>query len=169
MDNNIIESITILRIIVGFLGEKENFGWWQSEFFTQGSQAFLSPIFSRTQLLAQANGVTQAAALVHDEFIGVGNVYHLFRLPEEFEQRIHNFLLENRTSFFLADILETEKSAMRYLENNSAAIKQKIIGPTSVGSIQLLYKKEILKEIAGYYLLAFDNNKKIYPYLTSKI
>ena len=48
------------EIMVVGLGEREHFGWWQSSFFTQGSSAFLSPIFSRTQFLAQCNGMRRA-------------------------------------------------------------------------------------------------------------
>jgi hypothetical protein len=87
-----IESLAALRTLVGFLGEREQFAWWPSAFFAPGSQAFLLPLFARTRLLAQCNGVTQAAALVHDDRIGVGQVYHLFRLPEDMEQAIHRFL-----------------------------------------------------------------------------
>jgi hypothetical protein len=48
-----------------------------------------------TNYWPQCNGETHAAALVHDERIGVGNVYHLFRLPEEMEQGIHQKLHDN--------------------------------------------------------------------------
>jgi hypothetical protein len=36
--------------------------------------------------------VKEAAARVHDEYIGVGKVYHLFRLPEHIEQALHSSL-----------------------------------------------------------------------------
>ena len=66
----------------------------RSPTFAPGSQAFLTPLFARTRLLAQCSGVTRAAALIHDERIGVGDVYHLFRLPEDVEQGIHRILDE---------------------------------------------------------------------------
>lgn len=92
MDALHLEKLTSLRILVGYLGEREQYTWWPSAFFASGSAAFLAPLFTRTQPLAQFNGVTQAAALIHDERIGIGQVYHLFRLPEDLEQGIHRTL-----------------------------------------------------------------------------
>jgi len=72
MEVELIETLVKFRLAIGYLGEREQFGWWQSSFFTQGSDAFLTPIFGRTKALAQCNGVTQAAAIIHDERIGTG-------------------------------------------------------------------------------------------------
>jgi len=87
-----LENVAAMRAAVGFLGEKEQAGWWPSSFFGIGSTAFLSPLFPRTHFLAQCQGVTCAASRKHDERIGVGQVYHLFRLPEDIEQGIHHLL-----------------------------------------------------------------------------
>ena len=84
-----LEYLATLRIVIGYLGERDQFAWWQSSFFSAGSEAFLSPIFARTRFLAQCTGVTQAASAIHDARIGTGNVYHLFRLPEDMAQDIH--------------------------------------------------------------------------------
>jgi len=86
------EFLATLRATIGYLGEREQFAWWQSSFFDQGSSAFLTPVFARTHVLAQVAGVTRAAALVHDKWIGVGDAYHLFRMPEDVEQAIHRAL-----------------------------------------------------------------------------
>lgn len=74
------EQIAAIRAAVGYLGEKDQAGWWSSSFFASTGSAFLSPIFPRTQVVAQCQGVSGAASKIHDERIGVGNVYHLFRL-----------------------------------------------------------------------------------------
>ncbi len=55
MDVELVERLAKLRLIIGYLAEREQFGWWQSSFFTQGNNAFLSPLFSRTQIVAQCN------------------------------------------------------------------------------------------------------------------
>ena len=89
MQSTELTSLATLRLLVGFLGEKDHFAWWQSSFFAPGSNAFLAPVFPRTQLLAQYEGVTRAASLQHDDRIGVGDVCHLFRLPEDVEQGLH--------------------------------------------------------------------------------
>jgi hypothetical protein len=88
MKNSMFTQIASLRLLVGFLGEQSQFNWWSSSFFAANSRAFLSPVFSKTALIAQWQGVKEAASRVHDEPIGVGAVYHLFRLPEHIEQTL---------------------------------------------------------------------------------
>src|ERR1044071_7696845 len=85
-----------LRLIVGFLGEKSQFGWCPTAFYEPSSRLFLEPVFPKTYRLAQYNGVREAARLLHDEYVGVGNVFHLFRLPEEMEQDLHTLMQEKQ-------------------------------------------------------------------------
>ena len=106
-----IESLSTLRTVVGYLGEREHFNWWPSAFLSAGSHAFLAPVFGKTQLLAQVSGVTQAAALHHDERIGVGHVYHLFRLPEDMEQKIHRVLHDRTVEAQIEKVIASEESA----------------------------------------------------------
>lgn len=79
------QTIAELRVLVGYLGEQQP-TWWTSQFFSPTAIAFLGPVFTRTSALAQYQGVTAAAARRHEEHIGEGRTYHLFRLPEIFEQ-----------------------------------------------------------------------------------
>lgn len=160
------ESLTILRITVGYLGEKEQFGWWQSSFFTQGSHAFLSPVFYRTKIVAQCHGVTKAAARIHDERIGTGNVYHLFRLPEDIEQRIHQVLHEAPMQKQIEKVTNQISTAMRFLEENSSPISKPDIGPNRVGSKQEMLDQKTILHIAGLYRYAFENQKEIFPFFS---
>ena len=166
MESNLIEIISTVRTVVGYLGEKDQFGWWQSSFFTQGADAFLAPLFARTQLLAQCNGVTQAAALVHDERIGVGNVYHLFRLPEELEQGIHQILLDTGHKKAFQEMVGRTDTALEYLRENSTAQIQSSMGPTRVGKINSLRDQKTWRISAGLYLSAFEEGHQIFPYFT---
>ena len=84
--NAIATTIAELRVLIGYLGEKNQANWWGSEFFSATATAFLAPIFNRSLFLAQYQGATAAAAKIHDEAIGVGRIYHLFRLPIGLEQ-----------------------------------------------------------------------------------
>ena len=52
-----------LRTVVGYLGEREQYAWWQSSFFGPGSKTFLAPVFGRTQVLAQCAGVTHGGGV----------------------------------------------------------------------------------------------------------
>ncbi len=81
-----------LRLLVGFLGERAQFGWWPTGFYDASSRLFLEPVFAKTSRLAQYHGVVEAARLLHDEHLSVGS-YHLFRMPEEIEQDLHSLLL----------------------------------------------------------------------------
>ncbi|MBW6475194.1 MAG: BrxE family protein [Anaerolineaceae bacterium] len=165
MTTDLLSVIANLRIYVGYLGEKDQYGWWKSSFFTTSSDAFLSPLFSRTKILAQVNGVTRAASILHDEHIGVGHVYHLFRLPEELEQRLHQELKDPKTTSTIPNTL-TEDIAIKHLEVFSTLYEKDDIGPVRIGSISDLYKIEAWRIVTGSYLQAFYNQKQIYPYFS---
>lgn len=42
------EAILQLRLLVGFLGERAQFGWWPTSFYEQSSRLFLEPVFPKT-------------------------------------------------------------------------------------------------------------------------
>jgi hypothetical protein len=165
MELEINKTLATYRLVIGYLGERERFGWWQSSFFTQGSDAFLSPLFGRTQTLAQCNGVTQAAALIHDERIGIGNVYHLFRLPEDMEQGIHQILHDVEFTKELRSLIPSNETALVYLRKQAVEVNP-AIGPTRVGKVESLRDKKVLTVLASYYLNAFENGQEIFPYFT---
>ena len=78
-----------IRGPVGFLGECSQYGWWPTAFYEASSRPFLEPVFTKTARSAQYHGVVAAARRLHDEHLSVGS-FHLFRLPEETEQDLHN-------------------------------------------------------------------------------
>lgn len=162
MEADFIDAVVKLRVVIGYLGEHDQFGWWHSSFFARGSSAFLSPLFGRTQLLAQCNGVTEAAALVHDGRIGLGRVFHLFRLPEDIEQKIHHKLLD----IDLKNLVDSRDHALSYLNKFSTRPDQAGVGPLRVGDKKLISDLETWKKVSGLYLAAFEQNIEIYPYLT---
>ena len=87
-NRQVAENLALMRMAVGAAGEDKGLGWWRSAFCGSMSSAYLSPMFPRTAQMASLTGVTAAACRVHDEHIGVGRVFHLFRLPEDLEQAI---------------------------------------------------------------------------------
>ena len=56
-----IEDLITLRAIVCFLGEKPQFGWWDTNFLSQTGLQFLVINFPRTALAAGCNSVIEAA------------------------------------------------------------------------------------------------------------
>ncbi len=169
MEAEFIETLVKLRLTVGYLGEKEQFGWWLSSFFTRGSDAFLSPLFTKTQILAQCNGVTHAAALLHDERIGTGHVYHLFRLPEEIEQGIHQALLEPRLSQAIQKIIVSQELALEYLRKSVRFDQLTGVGPIRIGDIKSLRDVHSWQIVAGAYLYGFEKDTMICPYFSDPL
>lgn len=166
MEAEQLQVLAQYRIMVGYLGEKDRFGWWQSAFFTQGSGAFLTPLFPRTQLLARCNGVTQAAALIHDERIGVGNVYHLFRLPEDLEQGIHQALYNEVFAQAVQKLIASKEAALNGLLQGTDKDEPAGIGPIRAGNLAALREVKFWHRIAGIYYWAFKQGQQIFPYFT---
>jgi len=135
-------SLAQLRAAIGFLGEREQNGWWQSTFLSAGSRPFLAPVFGRTLVLAQCAGVTQAAALVHDGRIGVGRVFNLFGLPEDVEQGIHRVLRDTKVGQQIAPIVASPEAALAYLQSEVRSAVGSRVGPTQVGSAHDLRERK---------------------------
>ena len=169
MESKEIQVLATLRAIVGYLGERDHAGWWQSAFFAPGSAAFLAPVFSRTQTLAQCTGVTRAAAAVHDERIGVGHVYHLFRLPEDVEQRIHTELHDPELTRTIGEAVASKDNAIQYLRDQRGSAEGAGVGPVRVGDLHDLRAEERWRDVAAEYLRAVEAGVEIYPYFADRI
>ena len=168
MEATQLEQLTILRSVIGYLGERDQYAWWQSSFFGPGRASFLAPVFGRTQLLAQCIGVTRAAALIHDERIGVGDVYHLFRLPEEFEQGIHRLLQASQFCARLAALTASKDAAQAHLRATAIMSGKPAAGPVLVSNATELPRPETLHALAAHYLHGFTNRTPAYPYFSGK-
>ena len=155
-----------LRLLVSFLGEKAQANWWSTSFFEPTSQFFLEPVFSKTARLAQYNGVREAARQLHDKYIGIGNVVHLFRLPEETEQDLQKLILEAPSAWFV----EISNWDMAFKGLNSIAEESVTVteGPQSVGSSETFYQISGPRLLAQYYLGAFKQGIHTFPYFVCK-
>jgi hypothetical protein len=159
-----------LRIIIGYLGERDHYGWWPTQFLSASSKAFLEPVFPKTMLLAQYHGVSEAARRLHDERIGIGRVFHLFRLPQELEQGLHNSVQQQETNKLVSSAISEKEIAIQALkeiagqtdhEHHTSASE----GPVIVGKLAEIQKPTTLKKIAQTYLAAFENDVRSYPYV----
>ena len=160
--------IAQLRMIVGFLGEKAQYGWWSSEFFSASASAFLTPVFGKTSLLAKYHGVKEAARRVHDEHIGVGHVFHLFRLPESMEQALFEVLQDSATADALHLDLASSTAAvaaLREVAGSSGLLRE---GPTQIGVATDLAESYWLPEVARGYAAAFEAGSRSYPYFVGQ-
>ena len=169
MPKQAIQTICKIRAVVGYLGEKDQAGWWESSFFAASSPVFLAPLFSRTQVLAQVNGVTRAAAMVHDNRIGMGRVYHLFRLPEDMERGIYQALHHADLCAEISVLVAAKATAMGYLQEKRAPQADDALGPLLVGTAQTLREVATWTPIAFHYGQAFERETPIFPYFSDQV
>lgn len=162
----LIETIAQMRAMVGFLGERDQYAWWQSTFLSGSSKAFLAPVFDRTWVQAASVGVTQAAALMHDERIGIGQVYHLFRLPEDLESAVYRAFRDQKLCAEIISKISSRETALDYLKALSKPLGRVGVGPTRIGSIAELRKAERWGLVSAQYAQAFKSSGQVYPYFS---
>lgn len=156
-------TISKMRVAVSYLGEKDQQGWWQSSFFSRGSSAFLSPLFPRSELLAQCRGASSAALRVHDERIGVGKVFHLFRLPEEMERGIYENLIQASLVAEARLLINDADKAFAFL--SSFGVTSTKPGPIREGTLAELGKQSLWSSMASHYAFAIQNQIQVFPYI----
>lgn len=165
MQETIVEKCLHLRLLVGYLGETAQFGWWQTTFLQSTSPQFLNPVFARTSKLAQYHGLREAARRLHDERIGLGRVFHLFRLPEEIERDLHKRMEEQIGVESLFGALANKEAALSALAILADGERVAAEGPINVGKTKDLPTNKALKEMARCYSAAFKQGVRSYPYL----
>jgi hypothetical protein len=164
MENPPFTQIATLRLLVGFLGEQSQFNWWPSAFLTANSRAFLLPVFSKTAFIAQYQGVKEAASRVHDERIGIGVVYHLFRLPEHIEQALFAGLHDKEFVDAVSGQVQDTECALASLASLAEASSEDGEGPVLVGKVDALLAGQTLGVLAHHYQTAFVRGTAAYPY-----
>ena len=168
MQTSLISDIIRLRFLVGYLGEKNQYNWWPSEFITPNSAAFLAPVFSKTASLAQYHGVTEASRRVHDEHIGVGRVFHLFRLPENLEQALFDQLQDLTIATNALKELSSQDVALSALQTLAGGSSPAQEGPIKIGEADDLAGDDWPSLAARHYHAAFTANLYSYPYFVAQ-
>jgi hypothetical protein len=164
MDKETIDKLISLRYLVGFLGEKSQYRWWASNFLNASTKKMLEFTFPRTANLAQYEAVSAAAAKVHDESIGVGKSYHLFRLPEFLEKALLSEIQTEKESAIFTAALTSKDSALEALSNLTGSASLNGEGPINIGQVNNNQMEQSIAQIASAYLQAFNENKKAFPY-----
>ena len=148
-----------LRICVAFLGEKDQQNWWSSSFLSEVGKTFLKPVFPKTTLLARVTGASTAARVTHDKHIGLGNVFHLFRLPENLENEIFH-ALKNEPS--ILDNIKSEDNAYASLQSMANGDIAQSVGPLLLSQVEV--NQTAISHMAAVYLMGYKNNQNVYPY-----
>ena len=162
------ELIAELRLLVGYLGEKDQFNWWGSGFIAPTSEAFLLPIFPRTVWLAKYHGVTEAACLVHDDRIGVGKNFHLYRLPDSLERSSASVVKVVVASTGLQDKLISVDAALTRLRELASSESEAGEGPVSLGESSEDNFEMPLSRVARIYLDAFQAGISAFPFVRGR-
>jgi hypothetical protein len=168
MNEKLIHQIIGVRLAVGFLGEHEQAGWWPSMFLGRHAHAFLSPIFGAKTRMAQYHGVTEAACRAHDESIGVGRVFHLFRLPESIEQLMSSAFQEGNVPEEVTRCFDSREAAegmLASLANGPTAVRP---GPIRLGDAGMINTPSGVRLAAANYQAAFNTGIKCYPYFADR-
>lgn len=166
MEYQVKVNLLTLRICVGYLGELHQYGWWTSSFYAEHSNAFLIHVFGKTPSKAQYYGVRDAASIVHDEVIGIGEgVFHLFRLPESLEREFHEMLDQPKTLEIIKNYTTTKEAALGYLESIFKRSSDNPLGPIRIGKISDIESPSTWSKAAQYYYQAFVNGNKTFPYI----
>jgi len=154
-----------LRALVGFLGEDEQFGWWDTSFLSDTGQRFLERPFPRSALTAGLHSVTVAARRLHDESVGKGGVGHLFRLPPAKEREVAEALRDIDAGPLLESAADLD-TALAELNEMSRAVSE-VKGAVRVGWREDLLTSDGLERVAGHYHRAFTSDEKVFPYFSN--
>lgn len=164
--SDLMRRIIEIRYIVGFLGEKSQCNWWPTSFYDASSIRFLEPVFSRTAPLAQYHGAVEAARRFHDENLSVGS-FHIFRLPEEMEQDLHEMVQTRLFELFDPDLIVDHAAALNALSKVSNGTANEAVGPVLVGKIDELRASALLDKVGAIYRMALSSDTQALPYLVA--
>jgi hypothetical protein len=157
-----------LRILILVLGEAHHAGWWRSQFLSPVGLSYLGRLYPRSSFAAAVRSATRAARAVHDTSIGIGNVYHLFRLPSSLEWQMDEALREGEAESwarFVPLLGQAEKllDELRRLGELGATAKP-ATGPLRLGAMRNVGQPGWTAQLALVYYTAFRHGLKVFPY-----
>lgn len=164
--NSLIDKFITLRALAGFLGEKNQFGWWDTSLLDKTGQRFLEINFPRSSFSAGLTSVIEAAKQLHDSRIGKGHVFHLFRMPTAFEEKLF-YRSKGMTLSQFEPALDNKESALAALKNMTQKQIASTDGPIHIGNLKNLLSESAIDTLAQHYFAAFDAGKKVFPYVTA--
>jgi len=163
----ITSDLTRLRVIVGFLGQKKNLGWWDCDFLDPIGLRFLETTFPRTAHKAALRSTTEAASRIHDQAMGRIGSYHLFRFPVALEDGFESAVdALNWTAMF--PIIQSRETAMAELKRLADSTVKAPQGPVQVGVESRILTTTSVQELAAHYHSAFQDNIRCFPYFSAR-
>ncbi len=165
--SEIVSSLVVLRALTGFLGEKQQSGWWDVNFLNRTGLEFMKINFPRSAFGAGVTSSAEAAKKLHDERIGKGGVYHLFRLPAAVEESVHSELFKTDPSSVLSG-MESKDTALARLETMFEAKEKAPRGPVWIGARDDIVTAASVRKLAALYFDAFSGNRECFPYFANQ-
>lgn len=160
---NLRRQLATLRMLVGYLGEKSQSGWWDTAFLSSTGLRYSEINFPRSSVAAASVSVTEAARKLHDSRIGKGGVFHLFRLPPVIEESVHYEMLHADPGRAKA-LIQSREAALEALGRMAVERLTAPEGPVQVGTVKTILYPRSLEELAKHYLDAFLHDRKTFPY-----
>lgn len=158
-----IDQFALLRLVVGYLGQRKLSGWWDCDFLDTTGIRFLEATFPRTAWTAALRSTTEAACIVHDQALGrIGNS-HLFRLPPALEDRLEH-ALETMNWSEACKQMQSRDVAMDVLKRIADAVIKAPTGPVQVGVVHRILTITAVHELAAHYHSAFQDGIRCFPY-----
>lgn len=159
----IVQDLVLLRLCVGYLGERKQAGWWDCSFLDATGLRFLEATFPRTARAAALRSTTEAACSVQDQALGRIGSYHLFRLPPALEDRLEHAV--DRLDWVAASPgLGSRDAALETLRRAADALIKAPEGPVQVGVERRLLTPTAVRELAAHYHSAFQDGVRCFPY-----
>lgn len=158
-----IDALLHLRILVSALGESHHSGWWKSQFLSPTGLSFLDRVTPRSRFAAAVRSASRSALIIHDESIGKGHVFHLFRLPGEQEFELEEQLASRAAEFeyIYSPLLSSRDGLLQALSTLAAGKSaEEAQGPVLIH----IDDKEFIPTLASIYLHAFRTSGQVFPY-----
>jgi hypothetical protein len=163
----ITNDFALLRLLVGFLGQKRHGRWWDCEFLDPVGIRFLETTFPRTARKAAMRSTNEAAARVHDQALGRIGSYHLFRLPAQAE-----VVLEGVIEAFdwekASPAIAGRDAALAELQRLAGNLIRAPQGPVQIGIENRILTASSVAELAAHYHSAFQQGIQSFPYFAAK-
>ena len=160
-----VEELACMRVLVAYLGEHDQFAWWQTSFLSPTGRRFLAFNFPRTTLSAGVQAASHAAMRLHDERIGRQDAFHLFRLPYALEREVHAQVAGRGADAFAALLVDRD-TALTELGTPGAQEAKEAVGPVRVSTVARILHRSSIRKVATVYHRAFTDNTPSFPYYT---
>jgi len=150
--------IANVRFLTGALGERA--AWWPGQCTGAAAPRSLQMLFPQTWQRAALESVVESAWRVHDERLGPRS-FHLFRLPDDVEDRLAAWLARPDANLTVPDC---DRDAILGSLRSVATTGTASPGPLCHGRPARLAQPATFHELAATYLDAAETGVTVIPY-----